>query len=61
MAYNEVIETIGPDDFYNMKKAIMPLCKSLTTKELLTFLRFTVWDSRTLLELYNILLERIQN
>lgn len=60
MAYNEVIETIGPDDFYNMKKAIMPLSKSLTTRELLTFLRFTVWDSRTLLELYNILLERIQ-
>lgn len=59
MAYNEVIETIGPDDFYNMKKAIIPLSKSLTTKELLTFLRFTVWDSRTLLELYNILLERI--
>jgi tetratricopeptide (TPR) repeat protein len=60
MAYNEIIETIGPDDFYNMKKAIMPLSKSLTTKELLTFLRFTIWDSRTLLELYNILLERIQ-
>ncbi|MDR3596347.1 hypothetical protein [Clostridium sp.] len=59
MAYNEIIETIGPDDFYNMKKAIMPLSKSLTTKELLTFLRFTVWDARTLLELYNILLERI--
>ncbi len=60
MAYNEVIETIGPDDFYNMKKAIMPLSKSLTTRELLTFLRFTVWDARTLLELYNILLERIE-
>lgn len=61
MAYNEVIETIGPDGFYNIKKAIMPLSKSLTTKELLTFLRFTVWDARTLLELYNILLERIPN
>lgn len=60
MAYNEVIETIGPDDFYNMKKAVMPLSKSLTTRELLTFLRFTVWDARTLLELYNILLERIE-
>lgn len=59
MAYNEAIETIGPDDFYNMKKAVMPLSNSLTTKELLTFLRFTVWDSRTLIELYNILLERI--
>ncbi|MBE6089609.1 MAG: hypothetical protein E7206_16575 [Clostridium beijerinckii] len=61
MAYNEIIESVGPDDFYIMKKAIMPLSNSLTTKELLTFLRFTVWDSRTLLELYNILIERIEN
>ncbi|CUU48254.1 tetratricopeptide repeat protein [Clostridium beijerinckii] len=61
MAYNEIIESVGPDDFYIMKKAIMPLSNSLTTKELLTFLRFTLWDSRTLLELYNILIERIEN
>jgi tetratricopeptide (TPR) repeat protein len=61
MAYNEIIESVGPDDFYIMKKAIMPLSSSLTTKELLAFLRFTVWDSRTLLELYNILIERIEN
>ncbi|NOW04277.1 tetratricopeptide repeat protein [Clostridium beijerinckii] len=61
MAYNEITESVGPDDFYIMKKAIMPLSNSLTTKELLTFLRFTVWDSRTLLELYNILIERIEN
>ncbi|OOM23236.1 tetratricopeptide repeat protein [Clostridium beijerinckii] len=61
MAYNEIIESVGPDDFYIIKKAIMPLSNSLTTKELLTFLRFTLWDSRTLLELYNILIERIEN
>jgi tetratricopeptide (TPR) repeat protein len=59
MAYNEIIESIGPDDFYIIKKAVVPLNKSLTTKELLTFLRFTVWDSRTFLEFYNTLLERI--
>lgn len=59
MAYGEIIESIGPDDFYIMKKAIVPLHKSLTTKELLTFLRFTVWDARTFLEFYNTLLERI--
>lgn len=58
-AYREIIETMGPDDFYTMKKAVVPLNKSLTTKELLTFLRFTVWDSRTFLEFYNTLLERI--
>ncbi len=61
MAYKEIIESIGPDDFYIIKKAIMPLSKYLTTKELLTFLRFTVWDSRTFLEMYKILLERIAN
>jgi tetratricopeptide (TPR) repeat protein len=60
MAYNEIIESLGPDDFYIIKNAVVPLNKSLTTKELLTFLRFTVWDSRTFLEFYNIILERIQ-
>ena len=61
MAYNEIIESIGPDDFYIIKKGVVPLNKSLTTKELLTFLRFTVWDGRTFLEFYNTLLERIAN
>jgi tetratricopeptide (TPR) repeat protein len=59
MAYHEIIERIGPDDFYVIKKAVVPHNKSLTTKELLTFLRYTVWDSRTFLEFYNTLLERI--
>jgi len=44
MDYNEIIESIGPDDFYIIKKAVAPLNKSFTTKELLTFLRFTVWE-----------------
>jgi tetratricopeptide (TPR) repeat protein len=60
MAFRDIIESIGPDDFYVIKKAVVPHNKSLTTKELLTFLRYTVWDSRTFLEFYNTLLERIQ-
>lgn len=60
MAYNDIIESLGPDDFYIIKKGIVPLSESLTTKELLTFIRFTVWDARTFLECYNLLLERIQ-
>lgn len=59
MAFEEIIESIGPDDFYILKKAVVPLHKSLTTKELLTFLRYTVWDARTFIEFYNTLLERI--
>ncbi len=59
LAYQEIIEGIGPDDFYVIKKAVVPHNQSLTTKELLTFLRYTVWDARTFLEFYNTLLERI--
>lgn len=59
MAYQEIVEHLGPDDFYIIKKAIVPYHKSFTTKELLTFLRYTVWDARTFLEFYNTLLERI--
>ena len=59
LSYREIIESIGPDDFYLLKKAVVPFHKSLTTKELLTFLRYTVWDARTFLEFYNTLLERI--
>ena len=59
MSYREIIESIGPDDFYLIKKAVVPFHNSLSTKELLTFLRYTVWDARTFLEFYNTLLERI--
>ncbi|MDF2804480.1 MAG: repeat-containing protein [Anaerocolumna sp.] len=59
MTYNEIIENVGPDDFYILKKAFVPHNASLTSKELLTFLRYTLWDSRTFLEFYNTLLERI--
>lgn len=61
MAYNEIVESIGPDDFYIIKKGVVPLGDSLDTKQLLTFLRFTVWDARTFQEFYNILYERIDN
>jgi tetratricopeptide (TPR) repeat protein len=59
MAYSEIVESIGPDDFYILKRSVVPLSASLTTKELLTFMRFTVWDARTFLECYNLLLERL--
>lgn len=59
MAYQDIIENIGPDDFYILKKAVVPRNESLTTKELLTFLRYTVWDARTFVEFYNTFLKRI--
>lgn len=59
MAYNDIIEGIGPDDFYIIKKGIVPLCESLETKQILTFIRFTIWDARTFQECYNTLFERI--
>lgn len=59
LKFQEIIEGIGPEDFHTLKNAILPHQKSMTTKELLTFLRYTLWDSRTFLEIYNTLLERI--
>lgn len=61
LAFNEIIEHIGPDDFFVLKKALVPKNSALTTKELLTFLRYTHWDARTFLEFYNTLLERISS
>lgn len=60
LAYSEITETLGPDDFFLIKKAAVPHHKSFTSKELLAFLRFTTWDARTFAEFYNTLLERIQ-
>lgn len=59
MAYKEIIEGIGPDDFYLIKKGIIPVSESFDTKQLLTLIRFTLWDSKTFLDCYNIFLERI--
>lgn len=59
MAYYDMINSIGPDEFYTIKKAVLPHHTSFTTKELLTFLRYTNWDSRTFLEFYNTILSRI--
>lgn len=57
--FEEIADGIGPDDFHALKKAFIPHQKTMSTKELMTFLRYTLWDSRTFLELYNTLLERI--
>lgn len=59
MIYKEIIEGIGPDDFYLIKKGIVQVSEALDTKQLLTLIRYTVWDSKTFLDCYNIFLERI--
>jgi len=59
MTYKDIIEGVGPDDFYLIKKAVIPASESFDTKQLLAFIRYTVWDSKTFLDCYNIFLERI--
>lgn len=59
MAYKEIIERIGPDEFYLFKKSFISAGESFDTKTLLAFIRYTVWDSKTFLDCYNIFLERI--
>ena len=60
MTYKDIIEGIGPDDFYLIKKGIIPVSNSFDTKQLLTLIRFTVWDPKTFLDCYNLFLERIE-
>lgn len=61
MAYKEIIEGIGPDDFYLIKKGIIPVSESFDTKQLLTFIRYTLWDSKTFLDCYNVFMERFDS
>ena len=58
-AFEDIVEGIGPEDFHTLKNALIPHQKTMSSKELLTFLRYTSWDSRTFLEIYNTLIERI--
>lgn len=61
MIYKEIIEGIGPDDFYLFKKGLVQVSEALDTKQLLTLIRYTVWDSKTFLDCYNIFLDRIDD
>jgi tetratricopeptide (TPR) repeat protein len=58
MAYKEFTEGIGPDEFYLLKKGFIEASESFTSKQLLAFIRYTGWDSKTFLDCYNIFLER---
>lgn len=47
MAFDDFIERLGPDDFFDLKKGRDAEYENLTLEQLLSWLRFCGWDSNT--------------
>jgi tetratricopeptide (TPR) repeat protein len=59
-AYEEAIELAGPDDFYNLKKAIETRAEALTLEQIVSYLRLSGWDSHIFWTCFPTLLETIE-
>lgn len=60
LAFYEYVDSIGADEFHSLKQGIVKTHREYSTRQLLTLLRYTLWDSRTFIEFYQTFLERIQ-
>lgn len=61
MAYHEAIEKGGPDDFYTLKRGIEKHYDDLLLEELTALLRLSNWDSKTFLDSFPALLNRVES
>jgi tetratricopeptide (TPR) repeat protein len=59
-AYAEAIEQAGPDDFYNLKKAMEARAESLSLEQIVSYLRLSGWDSHVFWTCFPTLLETIE-
>jgi SAM-dependent methyltransferase len=59
-AYEEAIEQAGPDDFYNLKKAMEDRAETLTLAQIASYLRFSGWDSHIFWTCFPTLLDTIE-
>lgn len=49
LAFDEAIERMGPDDFFDLKKSVERDYAALTLEQILAWLRLSGWDSNILL------------
>lgn len=49
LAFDDAIERMGPDDFFDLKKAMDDQYDGLTLEQVLAWLRFSGWDSNVFL------------
>lgn len=59
LAYQQFVENAGPDDFFSLKKSLEPHYPSLTLPQILSYLRFSGWDSNIFLGCFPFLMIQI--
>jgi tetratricopeptide (TPR) repeat protein len=60
-AYATAIEGFGPDDFYALKKGMEQIYDTLTTPQIISYLRLSGWDANILLGCTPTLLDRVDS
>ncbi|MBP0012627.1 MAG: SAM-dependent methyltransferase [Roseofilum sp. SBFL] len=60
-AYQTAIEESSPDDFFVLKKAIEPHFDSLTLEQILTYLRFSHWDTKLFFGCFDTLMRQVES
>lgn len=57
-AYREAIALFGPDDFFALKKGMEKACEMLTLPQIITYLKWSEWDTDIFLGCFPVLLSR---
>jgi tetratricopeptide (TPR) repeat protein len=60
-AYEETVNTFGPDDFFALKKATEKACEDFTVDQALALLRLSGWDARILMGCFPALLRQLED
>ncbi len=61
LAYEESIEWMGPDDYYILTKRLEQHFAAMTLEELLATLRWSGWDSGTLMDAFSALMAQVES
>ncbi len=61
LAYESAIEWMGPDDYYTLQERLKQHVEAMTLEESLAFLRWSGWDSGTLLEVFPALMTQLES
>ena len=59
-AFEELFERRGPDDFFDLKKSVEHAYEAMALEQLLSWIRFSGWDSNILLGCYPQIMERLE-
>ena len=59
LAFDDVIELSGPDEFYSLLKALQGKYETMTAPQLLAVLRLSGWDTHLFMDMFMPLLEKV--